>query len=267
MAREDAANPLGHRAAAALGAAALAVAGLEYVPAMVALGQWSPLRVLPGELCRWRGPGSRPDVALTFDDGPDPDVTPEVLHSLDQMDLRATFFVLAERAAAYPALVAEIARRGHLLATHGDRHASHLLRSPGAVRRDMQRAQDVMTSLGHPPRWFRPPFGHATAATLTAARSMGWRTVLWSAWGREWSSADGGQVAGRVARRLGPGAVVLLHDSAAQGPPGMAGRVLEALPLIGLELQRRRLRAVTLDDLVADGGMGDPGGNGRDEPV
>lgn len=250
MAPHDAADRIGRRAAA-LGAGTLAAAALEYVPAVVALGQWSPFRALPAEMCRWRGPGSRPEVALTFDDGPDPRVTPEVLRALDDLDLRATFFVLGERAAAYPTLVAEISRRGHLLATHGDRHESHFLRSPVSVRRDLQRARDVMASLGHPPRWFRPPFGHATGATLVAARSMGWRTVLWSAWGREWSLSDGDEVAGRVARGLRPGAVVLLHDSEGQGPPGMAQRVLEALPLIGLELRLRRLRAVTLDDLVA----------------
>lgn len=241
-----AAHPLGP----ALGVLGAAPALFQYAPSVVALGQWSPFRVVPGDLCRWRGDGVRKNVALTFDDGPDPEATPEVLDALDDLDLRATFFVLGERARAHPALVEEIARRGHLLATHGDVHAHHFLRTPRWIHRDLQRARDVLESMGHPPRWFRPSFGQATGATLLVARAMGLRTALWSAWGREWSSSNAAEVAERVSRGLRPGAIVLLHDSERYGPPGMAQRALDALPLIAHEMSRRALRAVTLDDLV-----------------
>ncbi len=206
--------------------------------------------MLPGELCRWQGPRFPAKVALTFDDGPDPEGTPRVLDALDEIGARATFFVLGECARRRPDLVDEISRRGHQLASHGDQHARHLLRSPVWVRRDLERARETLGALGHPPRWYRPAYGQATGSTLAVARAMGLQTVLWSAWGREWASADPRDVAGRVSRRLRPGAVVLLHDSDRFGPPGMCGLVIDALPLIATELRRRRLCPVTMDELT-----------------
>jgi peptidoglycan/xylan/chitin deacetylase (PgdA/CDA1 family) len=231
--------------------AAAASAAAQFVPSIVALGQWAPLRALPGGLCRWQGPGSSSKVALTFDDGPDPEGTPRVLDVLGELGLRATFFVLGERVRDDPELVWEIARRGHQLATHGDQHARHLLRTPAWARRDLDRAMEAMAALGHPPRWFRPPYGQATGATLALARAMGLETVLWSAWGREWVSPEPEEVAARIGRRLLPGAVVLLHDSDRFGRAGMWRAACDALPLVASELHRRRLDAVTMDELVA----------------
>lgn len=238
------------RIRSAPGSLATAAVVSQYVPSVVALGQWGPVRALPGELCRWQGPRFPPHVALTFDDGPDPEGTPRVLDALDELGLRATFFVLGERARARPDLVDAVALRGHQLATHGDQHARHLFRSPAWVRQDLERAKTTMAALGCPPRWYRPTYGQATGATLVLARAMGLRTVLWSAWGREWASSDSRDVAARVARRLRPGAIVLLHDSDGFGPSGMWRLVVDALPLVATELQRRRLAAVTMDELV-----------------
>lgn len=239
------------RSGTALGPLAAVTAIAEYAPSVVALGQWAPFAALPGELCRWRGPRFPARVALTFDDGPDTDGTPRVLDALDELELRATFFVLGERARRHADLVDEIARRGHQLATHGDEHARHLLRSPAWVRRDLKRARDTMAALGHPPNWYRPSYGQATGATLLAARAVGLRTVLWSSWGREWTSADPRRIAACVARRLQPGAVVLLHDSDVFGAAGMARAAVAALPLVAEHMRRRRLAAVTMDELVA----------------
>jgi peptidoglycan-N-acetylglucosamine deacetylase len=230
-----------------LGTAAIAS---QYIPSVVALGQWGRVRALPGDLCRWQGPRFARSVALTFDDGPDAEGTPRVLDALDQLCLQATFFVLGECARERPDLVEEIARRGHEVAMHGDEHARHLLHSPAWVRRDLTRARDTMTELAHPPRWYRPTYGQASGSTLLFAKTMGLRTVLWSAWGREWALADSREVAAHVDRRLRPGAIVLLHDSDRYGPRGMWRVVLDALPLIAADLERRRLSSVTLDALV-----------------
>ena len=104
-------------------------AAAHMFPSVVSLGQWSPLRVLPGDLCRWRGPRGG-GVALTFDDGPDPRTTPEVLDRLDELSLAATFFCLGEQVARHPDLVGEIRRRGHQVETHGFCHAHHFARTP-----------------------------------------------------------------------------------------------------------------------------------------
>ncbi len=219
------------------------------LPSVVSLGQWSPLRVLPGDLCRWRGP--REDgVALTFDDGPDPRTTPDVLDRLDALSLAATFFCLGEHVTRHPELVREIGRRGHQVETHGYCHAHHFARSPRWVRADLDAAVDALEDVGVRPRWFRPPFGQTTGATMVEARRHGLRLVLWSAWGREWDEPDARSVARRVGTGLGPGAIVLLHDADVQSPLGSSRRATEALGPIAEDLHRQGLKALTLDGLV-----------------
>lgn len=226
-----------------------ALAGAQYLPSVVTLGQWTPLRAAPFGWCRWAGP-ERAQVAITFDDGPHPRATPAVLDALDDLGLAATFFVLGQEARRYPEVVAEVQARGHQVETHGHAHRHHLARTPRWVLRDLQEAQATMEELGVHPTWYRPAYGQATGFTLAAARSLGLAPVLWSAWGREWTTEDPGEVAGRIGRRLGPGAIILLHDSDAYGTPGMWRVGLAALSLVAADLERRSLKAVTLGDMV-----------------
>lgn len=232
-----------------------ALAAAQWVPSVVSLGQWLPVRSLPGGWCTWRGP-ARAAVALTFDDGPDPVATPAVLDALERLGLRATFFCLGERAAAHPDLVAEVARRGHAVGVHGHRHTHHLLRAPWHPGADLDRALAALAAAGVAPRWYRPPYGQASGATLLAARRRGLRTVLWSAWGREWAAPDAAAVARRVTSALTPGAVVLLHDSDGSSPAGSAGRAAAALAPIAAALDEAGLRTATLDELLDGAGAG-----------
>jgi peptidoglycan/xylan/chitin deacetylase (PgdA/CDA1 family) len=243
-------NGVAHRSPskviAVMGGIALAA---NYVPSTVTLGQWSPLRVLPGDLCRWRGPKvSR--VALTFDDGPNPETTPHVLDSLDELGLRATFFCVGSLVERDRGVVDDIVRRGHQVETHGYRHEHHLLRSPRWIMNDLRRAIGVMSEGGYPSSWYRPSYGQATGATLVAARAFGLRPVLWSSWGREWATDDPDEVAERITDRLDPGAIILLHDNDELGSPDMWRVGQAALPRLAAELERRQLEAVTLDELV-----------------
>ena len=233
---------------AVVGSAGAAFAA-HMVPSVVSLGQWVPVRALPGELCRWRGP-ARPRIALTFDDGPDPGTTPPLLDRLDELGLRATFFCVGSRVAASRDLVGEIGRRGHQVETHGHRHEHHFVRTPRWVRADLEASLDALGSAGVQPKWFRPPFGQATGSTLLEARRHGLRPVLWSAWGREWAEPDAGAVARRVRAGLDEGAIVLLHDTDAFSPAGSCQRAFEALGPVADELDRRGLEAVTLDELA-----------------
>ncbi|GAC1317336.1 MAG: polysaccharide deacetylase family protein [Acidimicrobiales bacterium] len=227
------------------------VAGAAHMlPSVVSLGQWTPLRALPLELCRWRGPAS-PDVALTFDDGPDPATTPYLLDRLDALRLKATFFCLGERVVAHPGLVGEILARGHQVASHGFRHEHHFARTPRWVRRDLDAAIGALEAAGVEPRWFRPPYGQTTGPTMLEAKRHHVGLVLWSAWGREWDEPDAAHVARRVIPELRAGAIVLLHDADVDSPPGSARRAAEALGPIAHALAEKGLMAVTLDELVA----------------
>jgi peptidoglycan/xylan/chitin deacetylase (PgdA/CDA1 family) len=233
-------------------AAAAVPAAAHMVPSVVSLGQWAPVRALPGGWCRWRGPDSD-RVALTFDDGPSPAQTPALLDRLDELGLTGTFFCVGSAARRHPDLVDELARRGHQVGVHGYHHEHHFLRTPAWVRRDLETAVAVLAGSGRRPRWFRPPFGQTPGATLWEARRQRLELVLWSVWGREWTERDASAVARRVTRRLRGGDIVLLHDSDTFSPPGTAQRARDALGPIAETLARRRLRAVTLDALVGPG--------------
>jgi len=242
-----------NRAARAVLVPTGAAVAVHMVPSVVSLGQWAQIRVLPAELCRWRGP-AEPRVALTFDDGPHPETTPRVLDRLGELGLVATFFCVGSLVAAHPDLVGELRRRGHQVEVHGHRHVHHFARGARWVRDDLSSALDALGAAGVRPAWFRPPFGQVTGATMLEARRHRLRLVLWSAWGREWAEPDAAAVARRVNRRLEAGAIVLLHDSDAYSPPGSCRRAADALGPIAEDLSDKGLAAVTLDRLTGASG-------------
>jgi peptidoglycan/xylan/chitin deacetylase (PgdA/CDA1 family) len=234
-----------------------AAAAAQWVPSVVSLGQWSGARTLPGRWCTWRAPVSAgPSVALTFDDGPSPEHTPALLDRLDRLGLRASFFATGRHVAFHPELVAEVVARGHTVGSHGWGHGHHLLHGPRWVGDEVARSVDALTAAGVTPRWYRPPYGQASGPSLLAARRHGLETVLWSAWGREWTGATPHEVAARVTAALAPGVVVLLHDSDAFSPPGSAAKAMAALGPIAEGLDRLGLRTATLDELMG-GSMSD----------
>ncbi|WP_448316864.1 polysaccharide deacetylase family protein [Streptomyces sp. CO7] len=186
----------------------------------------------------------RPDhVALTFDDGPDPLSTPLFLDALDELGVRATFFVLGDGVVRHPSLVAETVGRGHELGVHGWGHERPWLPAPAADRRGLLRTADAIQALtGRRPRWYRPPYGILTSGRLAAARTAGLRTVLWTAWGRDWTpTATGASVSAQVAADLRGGGTVLLHDTDRTAAPGCWRATLAALPEIVSACRAARL--------------------------
>ena len=233
------------------GAAGAALA--HYVPSTAVLATWlaSPPEALPMGWCRWRGPGTRRQMALTFDDGPSPATTERTLDLLDRHGLRATFFVIGELAEAHPDLVREMRRRGHAVGSHGQCHEHHLLRRPSWIRADTARSVAVLRDvLGEGPRWYRPPFGQLTARTVLEARRHAMDVVLWTRWGREFAEHEVQPVVDRLATAAVPGAILLLHDTDVSCPAGTAARTHDVLGPLADLLASRDLEPVTLDDLV-----------------
>ena len=196
------------------------------------------------------GVGRRGHVALTFDDGPDPASTPAFLDALDALGWRATFFMLGEMTRRDPGLAREVADRGHEIAVHGDVHGNMLRRTPGVARDDIRRAHDcVVSATGVAPRWFRPPFGISSYASLRTARDLGMRTVLWTTWGRDWRrEATPETVVADVTRRYLDGGTVLLHDSDCTSYPGSWRSALGALPRLADEFATRGLAVGPVGD-------------------
>ncbi|MES4891860.1 polysaccharide deacetylase family protein [Streptomyces sp. NPDC096012] len=229
------------------------------LPAGVAAAHIGPAATwLPGVRRRLfpalAGTGRRRHVALTFDDGPDPESTPLFLDALDGLGVRATFFVLGEHLVRHPGVARETVRRGHELAVHGWTHdrpwRPSLTRDTGEIART---AHAVHELTGRRPCWYRPPYGILTTGRWWAARHAGLRTVLWSAWGRDWTpDATPASVAARVTSDLRGGGTVLLHDSDRHSAPGCWHAALGALPTIVESCREAGLTVGPLRDHLAD---------------
>ncbi len=238
---------------AALAAVAAGTAVLtQSLPSVCVLGQWAPIRprAVPGGWCRWSGPPDGGRLALTFDDGPSPADTPRTLDLLDELGLRATFFVLGSLVDAHPELIGEMVRRGHAVGSHGHRHEHHLLRTPAWIAGDFASAASALGRVGIRPRWYRPTYGQLTAWTALEARRRGMEVVLWSRWGREWALPSAEAVLDRLLPGVCPGAILLLHDTDESCPPGTAARTREVLLRLAEPIAEGAMQAVTLDDLV-----------------
>jgi peptidoglycan/xylan/chitin deacetylase (PgdA/CDA1 family) len=172
-------------------------------------------------------------VALTFDDGPHREGTPEVLGQLDRAGAKATFYLVGEQVERSPALAAEITAAGHEVGVHGYRHTLLLRRTPSELREDFDRAEAVIgEASGVESLSYRPPYGVFSLAGIRLARQR-WRPLLWSHWGRDWEArATPSSIAERATRRLGRGAVILLHDSDAYSAAESWRQTVAALPAV-----------------------------------
>lgn len=202
---------------------ALGTAGLAWGPALASVG---PVRraVLP----RLAGRSDRDHVALTFDDGPDPESTPAFLDLLARHDVRATFFVLGAQVAGNEDLLRRMVAEGHEIGLHGWDHRCTVLvpRLYGLLARARGHVEHAS---GVPLRWYRPPYGVLTTETLLASRRLGLEPVLWTAWGREWERrATPERIVRSVTTTLRPGGTVLLHDTDRHAPYGCWRRTYAA---------------------------------------
>jgi peptidoglycan/xylan/chitin deacetylase (PgdA/CDA1 family) len=206
-------------------------------------GIWSALR---GPLGVEDRTASGVGYALTFDDGPHAQGTPATLEILAARGVTATFFLVGEQIRRNPGLAQEIVAAGHGVGLHCDRHRNLLRLTPWQVREDIRRAQaSIEDACGCALGLYRPPYGVLNAAALALARAHGWRTLLWSHWGKDWQArATPESIAARVTDGAGAGAVLLLHDADDYSAPGSWRRMVAALPGVLDTLEERGLRAV-----------------------
>jgi peptidoglycan/xylan/chitin deacetylase (PgdA/CDA1 family) len=188
-------------------------------------------RRLPASLLPQRSMGisGEQHVALTFDDGPDPNSTPQFLRLLADLGVRATFFVLG-RHVEDGGLLRSMVAQGHELGVHGWDHVPTLLRSLPRLSGEILRTKESVEDLtGVPVRWYRPPYGLVSAETFAAARSAGLELVLWSAWGRDWrAGATPASICDTVLGQVRAGGTVLLHDTDRTSATGSWQRTLVA---------------------------------------
>jgi peptidoglycan/xylan/chitin deacetylase (PgdA/CDA1 family) len=214
-----------------------------------AIGMWPKSRLLGPNLVRLPDASvQRGEVALTFDDGPSPVVTPQVLDLLDRYRAKASFFCIGEKAAAHPDIVREITRRGHSIENHSCRHsAAFACYGPTAQRRDIETTQEIICSItGRRPQFFRAPFGLRNPFLAPVLARVGLDYVSWTWRGRDATTADPQKVLRRLTGRLAAGDVLLLHDGASATTLSGQPVVLTVLPLLLHLIAARGLKAVTL---------------------
>jgi len=193
------------------GTAAAAAAGLA------AWGAVAPSSELFGPTLRHTD--SPRKIALTFDDGPNPAVTPKLLELFDRHSVRATFFLIGKFARACPELVREISARGHSIGNHTDTHANLFLKMPPGIRVELARCQDAIADAIHgaPPRWMRPPYGYRNPLLWGEIRHAGMQGVMmWSKFCRDWKPQPPQRLIETLSRVARPGQrhgdILVMHD-------------------------------------------------------
>lgn len=192
----------------------------------------------------WRVETNRPLVALSFDDGPDPTHTPQVLAILKEQAASATFFLIGERALRHPELVARIKAEGHEVGNHYFMDAATLLHSDSDFVSHLERTEKAIGPT-RSRKLFRPPGGVAWPGQLRLARERGYTCVLGSAYPHDPAHPPVWYIRWLVEKNLAPGAIVILHDGISDPRRG-----IQALPGILTAGQARGLRFVSIGKLL-----------------
>jgi peptidoglycan-N-acetylglucosamine deacetylase len=176
-----------------------------------------------------RGPGTRPAIALTFDDGPS-ESTPQLLEILARYRAPATFFQIGTNVRRLPEVAREVVAAGHEIGNHTENHPMLALKSPIFIERELAQAQEtIQRATGQLPRYFRPPYGVRWFGLRQAQQRLGLTGVMWSSIALDWKRQTS-SVVSRLTSGAVPGAILCLHD----------GRILEHCPDIGVTLQAVR---------------------------
>ena len=214
--------------------------------ALALIGLWPRSRLLGANMLRLPdAAASRNEIALTFDDGPDPEVTPKVLDILDSHQAKASFFVIGDKAAAHPELVREIVRRGHSIENHSLRHSNFFgFFVWTALRKDIGTAQEIIADItGRAPAFFRSPMGIRNPMLDPVIARLGLRYITWTRRGFDTVAGDPAVVLERLTRQLSAGDILLLHDRRTRHQRAM---VLEVLPALLDRIAAAGLKPVSL---------------------
>ena len=160
-------------------------------------------------------------VILTYDDGPDPESTLEVVNALSRAEVSATFFVLMSRVHRHKDVLAEIVDHGYEVGLHGWDHTRLTEHSTQTIVRRIRDSREELQHLtGSPVRWFRPPYGAQSPRTWSALKACGLTPVMWTTSTQDSRPGDLDEKLKAALHRLQPGAIILAHDSVADESDG-----------------------------------------------
>lgn len=197
-----------------------------------------------------RGPMTENRVALTFDDGPDPRYTPELLDVLSEFNVPATFFVMGARAEAYPEITKRIANEGHIIGNHTYWHPNLVQENIASLKREIRQTEDVIADLvGYRTKLFRPPYGFLYNELVEEVAELNYTIIGWSLDTLDWRELGADNIAYNVINNIEPGSIILMHD----GGEWDADRTgtIEALKQIIPVLQEQGFEFVTVPELLS----------------
>jgi len=221
---------------------ACAIAGIS------AWGATVPSSQLFGRTVRHTGDSG--SMALTFDDGPNPSATPQLLELLTKYRVKATFFLIGRQVRAFPALAREMVERGHEIGNHTETHPSLTWLTPSQIAEELERCDEAISSAtGVTPRWMRPPYGYRNPwLNGVVARRGNSGVAMWSIAGRDWKTEAAEPVIERLRRGRG-GDIVLLHDGDHRVPQGKRLHVVAALEYWLPRWKDSGIRFVTMNEI------------------
>ncbi len=225
---------------------------------------YSRSQIFGPTICRTNSPRK---LAITFDDGPNPAITPRLLDLLDRCQARATFFVIGRFARECPELLRETIARGHVLGNHTETHPNLFWLTPQQIRDELRRCNDaIINATGAPPKWFRPPFGLRNPWVAPAAQQLAQRVLMWTLIPGDWRSGTAEwlirrmqPISAHAQRNLGnisnpaangAGDILCLHDGSHLQQNGDRTRTLPALEYWLPRWRDLGLEFVTIDDAV-----------------
>jgi peptidoglycan/xylan/chitin deacetylase (PgdA/CDA1 family) len=193
-------------------------------------------------------------VALTFDDGPSPLWTPQILTELQNAGIKATFFMTGEHVNKYPDVAKAVAQAGHEIANHSYDHHGLLYYTPEELEKtvmDTERAIGTVT--GQTNRYFRPPKAWITDREKRQLHNMGYQVILWSLNSKDWVTFDDKFIIKYLLRHITPGDIILFHDSGGvfSTEGGDRHETVKTIPRLARELKARGYEFVTISELLA----------------
>ena len=191
------------------------------------------------------GKSSDNEIALTFDDGPHPDYTPQILDILKEEGIKATFFVIGENVSLYPEIFLRIVEEGHLVGNHTYSHDRGLCLSKEALYKDVLKNRRLLSSFAVSDGLFRPPGGAYDERVLTLAQQMDFDIILWTVDTKDWQRPPKEQIVKTVLEEVDSGDIILMHDYV-WGKSNTPG----ALQILIPRLKEQGYTFLTVDELI-----------------
>lgn len=193
-------------------------------------------------------------VALTFDDGPSPEWTPQVLDELKKAEVKATFFMLGNHVERYPEIARQVLAEGHEIGNHTYDHHVLIYYKMEELEKEIKDAEKaIKTVTGQNTRYFRPPKAWLSSREKKKIEEMGYKIVLWSLNSKDWVTYHDKQITSYILKRIRPGDIILFHDSGgvftAEG--GNRTQTIKTIPRLVKKLKERGYRFVTISELMA----------------